>query len=60
MATLVIKDLEENRELDSKAMRTIVGGRRVRLRRDPLSRLLKSVSGAASASGAPPGQKSSK
>ncbi len=40
MTTLVIKDLEENRELDRKAMRAIVGGRRVRLHGDPLTRSL--------------------
>jgi len=30
MATLVIKDLQDSKELDKQAMRTIVGGRRSR------------------------------
>jgi hypothetical protein len=40
MATLVIRDLEENSELDRKAMRTIVGGRRARLHGEPIRRSL--------------------
>jgi hypothetical protein len=40
MATLVIKDLEENMELDRKAMRNIIGGRRARLHGAPVRRSL--------------------
>lgn len=40
MAKLIIKDLPENTELDRKAMRTIVGGRRARLHGNPLRRSL--------------------